>query len=273
MLSLFWKTANFAFLVVYRPAFMRDWASGGPHFSKLLLNAIYHTACRYASMASIHQHGPDGPILGARFRQRFKELLQESFDQSTITTVQALLVMSTSLSALNNGRGVAWLYSGMAYRMIIDLGLHTSKSCSSVSKRASGEDVEIQRRVFWGAFGEITDIQLQTSWNAVDGGTVIDKLQSFYYGRPPNIQDADISVPYNLCDPHGELEQYAPVEPSHFILGSYSPAYSVSNFSRLCRLSLIMNKILNEIYRERKIFEDPNVLTRSLTRLSHDLDE
>lgn len=30
------------------------------------------------------------------------------------------------------------------------------------------------------------------------------------------------------------------------------PIYTVSNFSRLCRLSLIMNKVLNEIYRENK---------------------
>ena len=34
-----------------------------------------------------------------------------------------------------------------------------------------------------------------------------------------------------------------------------------------------MNKILNEIYRERKRVENPNVLTRSLTSLNHDLDE
>lgn len=252
---------------------MRDWASGGPHFSKLLLNAVYHNACRYASEASIHLHGPDGPTLSARFQQRFKILLQESFDQSTLTTVQALLVMSTSLSAVGNKRNVAWLYSGMAYRMIIDLGLHTSKSSSLMSKQASVEDVELQRRVFWSAFGRITDTQFQISWTVTDEGTVIDKLQSFYFGRPASIQEADISVPYVLRDSHDELEQYAPADPLCFVSGSYSPTYSVSNFSRLCRLSLIMNNILNEIYREMKRFEDPKVLTRSLARLNHDLDE
>lgn len=92
LLSLFWKTANSALLIIYRLAFMRDWASGGPHFSKLLLNAVYHNACRYASEASIHRYGSNGAIQGARFQQRFKELQQESFEQSTITTVQALLV-------------------------------------------------------------------------------------------------------------------------------------------------------------------------------------
>lgn len=98
-------------------------------------------------------------------------------------------------------------------------------------------------------------------------------MQSFYYGRPACIQKADISVPCVFRDPDDELEQYVPADPLRFVSGSYSPIYTVSNFARLCRLSLIMNKVLNEIYRERKRFEDPKVLTRSLTRLNHDLDE
>lgn len=132
---------------------MRDWACGGPHYSKLLLNAVYHNASRHASEDSIHRYGPNSATLRARFLQRFKELLRESFEHSSTTTIQALLVMSASLSTLENGRSVAWLYSGLAYRMIVDLGLHTSKSCSSMYKRASDEDIEIQRRVFWSAFG------------------------------------------------------------------------------------------------------------------------
>ena len=150
---MYWKTVNSAFLTVYRPAFMRDWACGGPHYSKLLLNAIYHNASRHVSEDSVHRYGPNGATLRARFQQRFKELLRESFEHSSTTTVQGLLVMSASLSALENGRSVAWLYSGMAYRMIFDLGLHTSKSYSSMYKQASDEDIEIQRRVFWSAFG------------------------------------------------------------------------------------------------------------------------
>lgn len=153
---MFWKTAHSAFLVVYRPAFMRDWACGGPHHSKLLLNAIYCNASRHLSENNIRRYDTSRAALRARFQQRFKELLRESFDQSTTTTVQALLVISVSLSALGEDcRSVSWLYSGMAYRMIVDLGLHTSKSHSSTSKQASEEDDEIQRRIFWSAFGEL----------------------------------------------------------------------------------------------------------------------
>ncbi len=134
---------------------MRDWACGGPYYSKLLLNAIYHNSSRHACDDSIHRYGPNGNTLSARFQQRFKELLRDAFEYSRTTTVQALLVMSASLSALSNSRNVAWLYSGMAYRMIIDLGLHTNRPHPLMSKRASEEEKEIQRRVFWSAFGEI----------------------------------------------------------------------------------------------------------------------
>lgn len=249
---------------------MRDWASGGPRYSKLLLNAIYHNASRHAAEDSVHRYCPNGATLRAKFLQRFKELLREKFDHSIATTVQALLVMSASLSALGSSRSVAWLYSGMAYRMIVDLGLHTSKPYSYMSKQASDEDVEIQRRIFWSAFSKIQCIRSLKRRPTANRTTVIDKLQSFYHGRPASIQEADISVSSTLHDHLDELEQWAP---SRVTSGSYSPTYCVSNFSRLCRLSLIMNNILNEIYREKKKFEDPDVLTRSLTRLNRDLDE
>lgn len=41
MLSLFWKTANSAFLVIYWPAFMRDWVSSGPSSLLLLFPQVY----------------------------------------------------------------------------------------------------------------------------------------------------------------------------------------------------------------------------------------
>ena len=61
--------------------------------------------------------------------------------------------------------------------------------------------------------------------------------------------------------------------PLHVMSGSYSPTYCVSNFSILSRLSLIMNNVLNEIYREKKQFEDPDMLSRSLTRIDRELVE
>jgi hypothetical protein len=91
---------------------------------------------------------------GWRFRQRVRELLGNALDGSEITTIQALLVMANSLFALGDERSAAWLYSGLAFRMIIDLGMHAEAAALSSTRNLSHEDLEIRRRVFWGAFGE-----------------------------------------------------------------------------------------------------------------------
>lgn len=45
LLELHFNRQHHAFCITYRPAFMRDMASGGPYFSKLLLNAVCTPPC------------------------------------------------------------------------------------------------------------------------------------------------------------------------------------------------------------------------------------
>lgn len=153
LLSLYWKTANSTFLLVYRPAFMRDLVNHGSYFSRFLLNAIYYNACRHVSTQTCDRYATNIIVLSAQFHERFQTLLRDSFDVSSITTVQALLVMSGALAGVGAERNAAWLYSGIAFRMIFDLGLHTTTSDSLSGSRASSEDLEIRRRLFWSAFG------------------------------------------------------------------------------------------------------------------------
>lgn len=61
--------------------------------------------------------------------------------------------------------------------MILNLGLHLDMTPSTDPKgQPSLEDIEIRRRVFWGAF-------------------VSEKLQSLYLGRPFFLDIRDIHVP------------------------------------------------------------------------------
>lgn len=53
--------------------------------------------------------------------RRIKELLGEALDQSSIPTCQAMLLLSSSLFALGQ-QSAAWVYSGIAIRMILDMG-------------------------------------------------------------------------------------------------------------------------------------------------------
>ena len=131
---------------------MRDWAVGGDYFSKLLLNAIYHNASRFASELLVTKHASSKVALRRRFYERFSELLRETLGEGKVTTTQALLVISGSLSPIGDDRSTIWLYSGMAFRMMFDLGLHTVGVGAFRQTKASEEDKEIQRRLFWSAF-------------------------------------------------------------------------------------------------------------------------
>lgn len=150
LLSLHWNRQHHSSLITYRPAFMRDMACQGPYFSKLLLNAIYFGASKFSTRPEMRNNRG---AAAQPFRQRVRELLGGALDRSKITTIQALLIMTSSLFALGDERSAAWLYAGTAFRMIIDLGLHIDDLSLPASRKLTEEDHEIRRRVFWGAFG------------------------------------------------------------------------------------------------------------------------
>ena len=154
LLSMHWNRQHHAYLITYRPAFMRDMACQGPYFSKLLLNAIYFGASKFSPRPEFRGNREHLRSVGLPFRQRVRDLLGEALDKIEITTIQALLIMTSSLFALGDERSAAWLYAGIAFRMIIDLGLHVDDRFRFATNQLSEEDIEIRRRVFWGAFGE-----------------------------------------------------------------------------------------------------------------------
>lgn len=155
LLSLHWNRQHHSFLSTYRPAFMRDMACGGPYFSKLLLNAIYFGASKFSPRHEVRRVADDVRTAGWKFRERVRELLGGALDKSEITTIQALLVMTNSLFALGDERSAAWLYAGLAFRMIVDLGMHVDIVDLANARKLSDEDYEIRRRVFWAAFGTV----------------------------------------------------------------------------------------------------------------------
>lgn len=253
LLSIHWNRQHHSFLLTYRPAFMRDMACGGPYFSKLLLNAIYFGSSKFSPRLQVRKDPDDVRTAGWMFRSRVRELLGSALDCSSITTIQALLQMTNSLFALGDERSAAWLYAGLAFRMIIDLGMHVDLSRTGC--RLSDEDLEIRRRVFWAAF-------------------VIDKMQSLYQGRPASLRDTDVLVPIKFLDTYEELEYWQPFAyssrpPDH----PGSPAYSVSTFAALCKLSLAMSDILSSIYTERSVDQTPATLSSTLEHLQCKLDE
>lgn len=233
LLELHWNRQHHTFLLTYRPAIMRDLVTGGPNCSPFLLNAIFACVSKFSDRLEVRDNPSDPETTGARFFARCEELLlrESLLTTSTIPTVIGLLLLGSTF----NARGKAskgWLYTGYALRMVYDLGLHLDFKAVG----GNAEDVEIRRRVFWGAF-------------------ILDKLQSLYLGRPVTFQECDARVSRDFMDTMEENELWTPyVDPKFPNQNNSSPpavptpVYSVSTFQQFCLLSKIMAKIINRFY-------------------------
>ncbi|KAJ5670603.1 uncharacterized protein N7477_005966 [Penicillium maclennaniae] len=227
LLSIYWSRQLYTAQIIYRPAFMRDMACGGPYFSKLLLNAIFFTVSKHCLRPEIRSDPEDITTAGWKYRQRFTELLRDNFDKSEITTLQALLIMSNSLFSRCDERSLSWLYAGNAFNMIIDLGLHVLPS----SNKLSAEGLEVRKRVLWGAYS-------------------IDKIQCLYQGRPPLLRQINFKASLNFLDEYDELDSFQDISYNSVHHGPALPSLNVSLLTKLCELSTITERILCEFYSE-----------------------
>lgn len=115
--------------------------TGGQYYSPLLLTVMCGHAARFNERRIAE-------MLIARARLL---LGTEIHKPSSIPTVQALLQLSARDLAYGQV-SQAWTYSGIAFRMVSDLGLrHSSESIFSLGS-LNAEDLEIRRRVFWSCY-------------------------------------------------------------------------------------------------------------------------
>lgn len=154
LLQAFWNRQHHSGNVVYRPAFMRDMACHGPHFSPLLLNAMLFLGSSHSPQLC-GDSSEDTCVSGMTFRRKVEDYLYQGgtriFAKSNITTAQALLLMSDALFAWCDERSLSWHYLGLSINMIVDLGIHSLHS--AFYRTQSVEIQEIGRRLFWSAYG------------------------------------------------------------------------------------------------------------------------
>ena len=248
LLNLHWNRQHHAYLVTYRPLFMRDMAeppAKAKYFSKLLFHAILFGAAKFSDRIDQVRSDVDDPsTAGLQFLERVQQLLPEALIKSRITTVQALLLLACTHYA-RGSESAAWLHSGLAFRMAIDLGMNEDSIDLVASGTMSLEELELRRRVVWAAY-------------------VIDKIHSLYQGRQASIERRNLYVPIEFYDHFEETEFWTPVayhRPAHggrgqdasktvstTPTGYTGPIYSVSTFTELCRLTVIMEKIIHLFY-------------------------
>jgi len=100
----------------------------------------------------------------------------------------------------------------------------------------------------------------------------VDKIQSLYQGRPASLQEAEVRVPKLFQDHFEELEHWTPIAYPGTKNYPGSPAYSVSTFTELCKLSVIMNAILNNVYGVKSSKRNPQRLAEDLDSMHKDLE-
>ncbi|KAI5292560.1 hypothetical protein KEM52_006260 [Ascosphaera acerosa] len=232
LLDSHWCWIQPLFNFVYRPAFTRDMKMRGPYYSDAILNAVLSHSVRWC------KHEPKVAQLldecggGAQFFEQATNLTLASVRDGdcSIPVIQSLLLLSAQHCGRGN-RTQAWLYSGMAFRLVEDLGITIDSQKYVGCLHFSDEDIEIRNRLFWSCY----------FW---------DKLISLYFGRAPLIQDTPVSPPRLLLDDTAEIDSWTPhgvIFPEGML---YPPtqAHSTSCFMRICSLSEILNQIITHIY-------------------------
>ncbi|KAJ5551385.1 Mediator complex subunit Med10 [Penicillium sp. DV-2018c] len=229
LLSIYWSRQLYTAQIIYRPLFMRDMACEGPYFSKLLLNAIFFVVSKHCDRPELRSDPNDITTAGWKFRQRFTQLLRDCFDKSEITTLQALLIMSNALFSRCDERSLSWLYAGNAFNMFIDLGLHVLPAVDSVP----AEELEIRKRVLWGAY-------------------LIDKIQCLLQGRPPLLNLVNLRASLDFLDDYDELEPFQDITYMATKPQMVIPSLNVTLLTKLCEMSMIVERVLREIYSESR---------------------
>lgn len=162
----------------------------GPYYSEVLLNAILSHSLRWCKSEPNISRMLDAYDGGAQFFESAVDGLYSSLKggNGQIPIVQSLLLLSAQECGRGN-RTQAWLYSGMAFRLVENLGITIDSRKYSGDVQFSDEDIEIRNRLFWSCY----------FW---------DKLVSLYFGRSPIIQDTPVSPPQILCEYIFSLAQH-----------------------------------------------------------------
>ncbi|KAG0213719.1 hypothetical protein BGX28_003663 [Mortierella sp. GBA30] len=183
-----------------------------------LLFAILGLASRFSDNPAfrVPQPGVERPPCTI-FYERAKYFIKDEYDNSQISTVQALLLMAVQQMGFCESQR-AWLYVGMAIRMAQDLGLN--KEPTEQEQARNRLQCELRKRTWWSIY-------------------VIERLLCAGLGRPLAITQKDCEAGYPQYE--DDDREWHPARTL-----AARPT-SISNFVHLITLSKIQGNILEYI--------------------------
>ncbi|KAI8981384.1 fungal-specific transcription factor domain-containing protein [Trametes punicea] len=201
---------------------------------KILLLSMFAIAARYSNRPEDHpvRSGSDVSRAGQRYAEDAHKLLDRKYQTSHPSTCQALLLLAIrefGMGAMDKG----WLYSGMALRMAIDLGMNRNAdnwTTDGTTPVFTDAEKQIRKHIWWSC-------------------CICDKLSAVWLGRPITFRANDYSTPVPSADEADEDEMWQPYP--HGSLGHEfvpRPARLMSCFREACHLSVIITDIMDKIY-------------------------
>ncbi|KAJ5792052.1 uncharacterized protein N7503_008030 [Penicillium pulvis] len=170
LLDLYFTYQNPATLIIEHETFMKHYQQGrrSSYYSTFLLNCILLRGIRLSD-------DPRVKSLDNIYLQRAKVELLGELENPNIATIQALCLFGHYQGSWGNDRA-CWLYPGIAYRLLFDLGLH--QDCQDLIRAGflTSSERKARHATLWGCY-------------------VSDKLYCIYQGRPSAVKLQDIAIP------------------------------------------------------------------------------
>src|SRR4051812_2976160 len=111
--------------------------------------------CHFTSSPKACADPIDPSTKGDAFFAEAKRLIvkNDEYEKPKLTTVQALALMSVREAGCGREAN-GWVYSGMSFRMALDLGLNLDSGTLTTNKefKDNHPDVDARRITFWGCF-------------------------------------------------------------------------------------------------------------------------
>ncbi|KAK1061372.1 Nitrogen assimilation transcription factor nit-4 [Friedmanniomyces endolithicus] len=241
LLNMYFTWHYTYFTTMSKTLFYRDFLLGKPpptakrrtyYCSPLLVNAVLALGCHFTSHSGARLNPDDSATAGDHFFKEAKRLIMENdeHERSRLTTVQALGLMSVREAGCGR-EAKGWVYSGMGFRMSLDMGLNLDSGRLTKNKGVNGDEAEedVRRITFWGSF-------------------LFDKCWSNYLGRLPQIPTSIITVPKVDVFPDEDSAQWSPYSDSGFTQAHSQPARTRTVALQLTKLCEISNDLMQYFY-------------------------
>ncbi|KAH7390115.1 fungal-specific transcription factor domain-containing protein [Cadophora sp. MPI-SDFR-AT-0126] len=222
-----WEYPTFASL--NKEHFLEDMRAGNPRYcSSLLVNALLAVGCRFSNQPQARTDPNDTNTAGDHFFAEASRLLDLETDRHSLTTIQALGLMS--IREASCGRSSHSIYlSGQSIRLAIEMGLHFDVQDDGTED--AKRDHAVRSATFWGAFS------LDQVWSISIGRLPHFSRNAKLVTKPPIVEHIDATswVPYT---DDGAPLQTACIQPSNVR----------SVYKTFCELSEIVHKSLYMLY-------------------------